>query len=319
MILNWNGWDDTFACLRSIRQLDEATHVWLIDNGSDEDRTEEARVVFPGLRLLRWDNNYGWGGGYNRALSLAALEGREFVYLLNNDSAVTPGFLISAVAAAQADERLAVVGSRIGYAEDGESLVFDGSYHAPGAKMAEADDRLTLVTHVHGAAMLVRLGAIEEAGYFDERLFCYGEEIEWCERVARRGWRVAVAGSSLVFHRGYRSDLNANAAYYRARNQLLVMDSEHRGRPAPRTMSVYANLRAANEARRLGDTERANAIAAGVWDGLLHRDGKRRNPPPAPISFVLTHFWIFPAGFFRTKLSSIRRLAGRPVRSRAGR
>src|SRR5437660_10262187 len=93
IVLTWNGWHDTFACLRSLQAHGEGCPVWLVDNASDEDRRGEAAALYPGLRTLRWDDNYGWAGGYNRVLRIALGEGYDAVYLLNNDALVTPGFL----------------------------------------------------------------------------------------------------------------------------------------------------------------------------------------------------------------------------------
>jgi GT2 family glycosyltransferase len=309
MILNWNGWDDTFACLESIQSLREDHEVWLVDNGSDQDRTDEARAVYPSIRVFRWDENYGWAGGYNRALKIAVREGYEFAYLLNNDCTVTPGFLSGALDVAGSDERIAVVGSRVSYAEQGGALVFDGAYHAPQEKGAEKEDSVIFVPDVHGAAMLVRLRALEELGYFDERLFIYGEETEWCRRAAEHGRLVAVAGKSLVFHGGYGSDLDSNAAYYRTRNELLIM-RKHERRTAQEFAYAYRALRAANEVRRRGDRQRSSAIVSGLLDGLAGRCGKRGDAPPAWIIRALSSFWIFPAGFFQRRRSAVRSMVG---------
>ena len=45
LILNFNGWDDTFANIATMAPY--VPNIWLIDNGSDDDRTEEARRRFP--------------------------------------------------------------------------------------------------------------------------------------------------------------------------------------------------------------------------------------------------------------------------------
>ncbi|MBV9280718.1 MAG: glycosyltransferase, partial [Chloroflexi bacterium] len=75
IILVWNGWEDTFECLRSLLEGGEDCPVWLFDNGSDNDRAAEAAALYPGLRTVRWDRNYGVATGYNRGLRLAASEG----------------------------------------------------------------------------------------------------------------------------------------------------------------------------------------------------------------------------------------------------
>src|SRR6266508_1972150 len=107
IILNWNGWEDTFACLESIRGSDCADEVWLVDNGSAQDRSPECLVMLPTLRVLMLGENFGWAGAYNRALKLAAAEGFEIAYLLNNDTLVSSGFLTAAREAMLQDTGLA--------------------------------------------------------------------------------------------------------------------------------------------------------------------------------------------------------------------
>ena len=76
IVLNWNV-EDTFACLQSLRAAEDVTTVWLVDNGSLIS-TYETRTLWPGLRVVRLDQNYGFAGGMNQALRLAASEGYAF-------------------------------------------------------------------------------------------------------------------------------------------------------------------------------------------------------------------------------------------------
>jgi GT2 family glycosyltransferase len=281
MILNWNGWEDTFSCLRSIHSVDEDQLVWLVDNGSETDRSNEAKAIYPRLRLLRWTDNYGWAGGYNRALTLAASEGYTFAYLLNNDCTVTRGFVTAALNAATQDERIAVVGSLVAYADDSRFLIFDGKFHLPGSKVISFPDDVKLVSEVYGAGLLVRLDAMQQIGYFDERFFCYREETEWCVRAGQRGWKVAVAGKSLIFHRGGASDTDANAAYYQARNDFLLQKRMlPEGTILDRVRLMHSLLSNAQQVRAEGSAETADAIWAGIWDGISCKYGRRGKTPP---------------------------------------
>src|SRR5690349_7184644 len=118
LILNWNGWEDTFACLESLQPLcaaGEVGDVWLIDNGSRTDRTAECRSLLSQLRVIRFDENFGWAGGYNRALRQFLEKGCLAAFLLNNDATVHPGFLTKLCQAMAADDQLAAIGSTIVY------------------------------------------------------------------------------------------------------------------------------------------------------------------------------------------------------------
>lgn len=306
IILNWNGWDDTLACLQSLADIGCCDNVWLVDNASISDRSDEMVAIFPSLRVLRWDENYGWAGGYSRALQIAISEGFEFAYLLNNDCVVTVGTLGAVVEVARSNERLAAVGSTLAYAEQPEHLQFDGDAYEPQARRVEPRTGYRLVRKVSGAAMLVRTQAVRQVGYFDERFFCYYEETEWCARVTAAGWLLAVADESLVLHRREASNSSGNAMYYMTRNRYLfqrLTGADMRLRDEAAIM--YRGLRAANDARARGDLEVARALIDGTWDGILGRVGKRGPAAPHGVYLLLSRFWIFPSGFFRSLVPSV--------------
>jgi GT2 family glycosyltransferase len=277
-VLNWNGWDDTLACLRSLRQARDVTAVWLVDNGSDHDRSDEAVAIWPGLRVLHLDRNYGFAGGMNRALQVAVAEGHEFAYLLNNDCIVKPGFLRVARAAA-AEPNVAVVGSWIAHAGDAGSVLFDGAYYLVGEKrFARRSGPRAATTSVNGAGMLVRLAALERHGYFDERYFCYHEEVELCGRLGRFGWVSVIASGSLVLHKRRGSDVGHNSLYYRTRNRFLLVRDDRGWTRVKRTLLAFRSAALlGRRARRDADAEAWEAVAAAVYDGMYGRFGRRED------------------------------------------
>lgn len=297
IVLNWNGWDDTFACLRSLREHGDGCPVWLVDNASRDDRRAEATALYPGLRVFRWEDNYGWAGGYNRALQLALRDGYEYVYLLNNDCLLTPGTLQSVIDLARSDDTAAAIGSYIAYAGTPRWLQFDGRPRAAGDRVP-AHSRSTRETErLSGAGMLVRLRAMAECGQFDERLFCYWDDTEWCARVRAAGWHLLIAGGSLLLHWGNRSDVNFNALYYLYRNRYLVRTRpDLRFGPVRELRYIVGGLRFAGQLQQMGRREEAKAIVAGLWDGWTGKEGSRGSDPPRPVLFVLLHCWPFSSG-----------------------
>jgi GT2 family glycosyltransferase len=61
------------------------------------------------------------------------------------------------------------------------------------------------VDWVAGAFMLLPRGVFEQTGGFDERLFMYGEDMEWCYRIRERGWRVRYYPSASIRHADHAS------------------------------------------------------------------------------------------------------------------
>ena len=53
---------------------------------------------------------------------------------------------------------------------------------------------------VPGTAMIVRPSAVRDVGNLREDLFIYGEDLEWCWRMRRAGWRVGVCSTATFVH-----------------------------------------------------------------------------------------------------------------------
>ena len=296
MILNWNGWEDTFACLLSLRACAPPVSVWLIDNGSQIDRTQEALALYPGLFILKLETNYGWAGGYNRALQKAVEQGFEYAYLLNNDCLIEPDFLNEALRIMEQDRRCAAVGSRVAYT-DTEFTFFDGAYYEPGIK-SFPPDMMTAETKsieaVNGAGMLVRLEALIQDGFFDERFFCYHEEAEWCYRMKRSGWDVKIGMGSVIYHKAEGSNTNANTTYYKCRNYVLLS-----GKQAALDYGLAQISAKSSKSAR-------DAVLQGLYDGFSGTFGQR-GAARVPLMFrARVLIWLFSSRVSQTILKMRR-------------
>ena len=82
VILNWNGRQFLEKFLPGVidSTLSDDTEVIVADNGSDDDSVSWLSASHPGLRIIRLERNWGYAGGYNRALK--EIEA-EYYILLN--------------------------------------------------------------------------------------------------------------------------------------------------------------------------------------------------------------------------------------------
>ena len=217
IILNWNGWDDTFICVDSVLKSGERCTIWVVDNGSTEDRSEKLLGSYPMIELIRLDSNFGWSGGYNRALDIAHKRGHKYAYLLNNDTKVAPFFLTKTLEFM--DAKTAAVGSQI-LSFDGKYVSFDGKYHD--SKPYNLRSGSETVELINGCGVLVSIEAFNLVGKFDEQYFCYDEETEWSERAGKICSKVLkVSFESNVFHLHKGSNINENTLYYKTRNAFV--------------------------------------------------------------------------------------------------
>lgn len=271
LILNYNGWDDTIACITAMQS--HIDNIWLIDNASPVNRLAEVKGRFPSVRQLVMPDNLGWAGAYNRAIAVAASEGHNAVYLLNNDAVARPGAVEAALTTLRGSEDIAAVGSMM-LDNGGTRAFFDGDWHWD-RTMAAASlrDDVREVRSLHGGGFAIKLLAYDTIGPFFEGYFLYHEETDWCLRASTAGWRIMVDCASRVDHEGEGSSVGSSRLYYIARNRFLAKRRGIHLRDREETnfsIVEYEFFEAAghNFAARV-------AITEGLIDGLRGRFGRR--------------------------------------------
>lgn len=216
VILNWNGRRYLEKFLASVIAHSEAlAEVIVADNGSIDDSVDWMRMNFPEVRLLVMDANYGFTGGYNRALEMVDA---EYYILLNSDIEVSRGWIEPLLRVMDECPTVAAVQPKIlSYSYNdffeyaGASGGFIDSLGYPfcrgrligGCESDQAQyDTEREIFWATGAAMMVRASLYHNSGGLDENFFAHQEEIDLCWRLKRQGYKIMVAPSSVVYHVG---------------------------------------------------------------------------------------------------------------------
>jgi hypothetical protein len=184
----------------------------VVDNASADGSADMVAEVFADVHLLRSPDNLGFSGGNNLALSKAT--GR-YLLILNSDTRVESGALGAMVDYADAHPDVGAVGPRL---EDAEGRLELSCGRCPGIT-AEIVHKLLLhrvfpfyrfgrwhhrnsrdVGWVTGACLMVRHEATRTAGLLDDGMFMCHEDVDWCLRLRRTGWRVVYLPHSRVIH-----------------------------------------------------------------------------------------------------------------------
>jgi N-acetylglucosaminyl-diphospho-decaprenol L-rhamnosyltransferase len=240
VILNYRTPQLTLDCLASLAQvLDEVpgTRALVVDNGSGDDspaRLADAiasRQWGPWCELLSLPRNVGFAAGNNRGLDglQAAYRDARYALLLNSDTIVGPGALRLCHQVMQADPRIGLMSCRLRNPDGSTQNVarpfpspfrqilcalglpwllprvfgWADVYDVPAAQLERRRDCDWII----GAFMFIRRQALEQVGPMDESFFFYGEDIEFCHRFHRLGWRVRYdPGASIVHLGGSSSD-----------------------------------------------------------------------------------------------------------------
>ncbi|MFZ5567205.1 MAG: glycosyltransferase family 2 protein [Pseudomonadota bacterium] len=203
VILNWNRWRDTVACVLSVQAQDYPTlDVLVVDNGSSDDSEQMLREQLPDTELVQSGRNLGFGGGCNLGIRRAVQCAAKYVWLLNNDATVSPQTLSAMVALAEASPGLGAVGAVIHDADGSERIqCWGGGVVNTWLGRSRPNLMPGALDYLTGACLLLRVDALSQIGLFDEkRYFMYWEDVDLCFRLRRAGWGLAVADRTQVWH-----------------------------------------------------------------------------------------------------------------------
>jgi hypothetical protein len=94
VVLNYNGYDDTVKCIRSLEKVSYANlKLLLVDNGSPDGSGERLKEEFSRIPIILLKENTGYAAGNNAGIRYALEQGADYVLVINNDVVVDSGFL----------------------------------------------------------------------------------------------------------------------------------------------------------------------------------------------------------------------------------
>ncbi|MCK7555261.1 glycosyltransferase family 2 protein [Chitinophaga sedimenti] len=206
----------------------------VVDNASTVNPTAQIEAGnYPNVKILLSEKNLGFTGGNN--LGMRHAKG-DFVFIVNNDTEVTPDLLERLLAPFENDPTIGVTCPKIRYFSHPNTIqyagfnpmnLFTGRQSAVGSN--EDDQGQYNVSGptncAHGAAMLVKREVLEKVGMFADKFFIYYEESDWSARIIRAGYKIQYVADGLIYHKESitMGKESAIKAYYHTRNRILYM------------------------------------------------------------------------------------------------
>lgn len=269
--------------------------IYVLDNGSVDGSQEVVRKVFPETILIENGKNLGCSEGRNRGMIRAIAEGARYLLLIDNDGRPEPGLARTLVEAAEADDRIGIIGPVI-YRDKaggrgaiwtaGLDLVYwmDPVRRRWGRK--PMDRTLEDVDSLPANGMLIRKEVCEQVGLFDSAYFFGCEDSDICLRAKAAGYRVMVHWGATLLHRVSSS---LGGYYTPLRNYHLMyayMTFLRRHGRWPQQLTFAASFFPAMAVALLreiliGDPLAVIAKIRGTLDGLANRPLSPRGLPPA--------------------------------------
>ncbi len=235
IILNWNGRDDTLACLESVFRIDYPNYgVIVVDNGSSDDSVPAIHQRFPQARVIETGENLGYAGGNNVGIKYALENNFDAILLLNNDTIVDKNVLNAFFSALSRYPEGAILGAKIYYHSQPHTLWFAGGKWVRETMdfihigQNQEDDRKfsrdIVCDYITGCALFASAQVFRRVGLLDEDFFLTYEETDWCYRAKELGYPSICIPEAKVWHKvsaSFGGEYSPLSRYFLTRNRLL--------------------------------------------------------------------------------------------------
>lgn len=311
IILNYNKYQDTIACLNSlIPQSYKNFEIFIVDNGSKYALYEQLKKELQKfkdklkIQLIRSKVNLYFGAGNNKAIKSA---NGEFICLLNADTEVMPNFIETMVDFLEQNPLAGMITPKIKlfsykdyiWTVGGEVnfkstiLIFNRGYLDFDPDNSKYN-KVELVDYAPGTALFVKKKYLETIGLMDEIYFMYLEDPDWNFRAREKGFLSYYVPSSIVYHkiriRKYIDSKRAtfNDFFFKRNKQILIWRHASIKQLIFLLSSLYLYL-FVDTIKNLNDKKKTLINFMAFWLGL--RSGIRRRFKLSCRKYILKDFY----------------------------
>ncbi|MBL7074497.1 glycosyltransferase [candidate division KSB1 bacterium] len=233
------------AILSLLKALKGLRHeIFVVDNHSTDGSPELIRNRFPALKLIANSENVGFGRANNQALRLC---GGDYILLINPDTMVQEDTVSKMMSFFEGHPVAGMVGCKILNPDGGLQLACRRSFPTPMVGFAKIvglsdlfpkshlwgrynltyldENQISEVDAISGSFMMIRRQVYEGVGGFDEDFFMYGEDLDWCYRIKKAGWKIYYVPTTAIIHykgeSARASRLDTQRLFYQAMHQFV--------------------------------------------------------------------------------------------------
>jgi len=223
IIVNFNGKVYLEKCLESLLNVNyENIEIIVIDNNSSDGSIEFIAKNYPKVKIKKLEKNTGFAYPNNLAAKIA---NGNLLLFLNNDTIVTPNFLLELVKTINSDPAIAICQSFLLKPDntvDSSGDFIDTLGRAFSSKIKQP--KFVHILSARGASMLVKKEIFFKLGGFDEKFFVSYEDVDFGWRANISGYDVVLSPKSIVYHFGRQTikKLNQEIQFHSVKNSLII-------------------------------------------------------------------------------------------------
>ncbi len=229
-----NRKEDLIKCIKSIKEgSHKKVEIVVADNGSVDGSPEAIRKLFPDVVLLASKYNLGSPIAINNCIRKAK---GEFIFRLDDDVIVAKDTIERMLKVLKSDKKIGAVGCIFYFTERptiirsagikidmflGRTIVYGREEEDHGQFEGNIQREA-----VGGGCLLVRKSIYEEIGLFNESYFLCYEDLDWCLKLKKAGYKLIVVGKAKLYHRagsGLSLKEDPTRLYYMIRGLMMFM------------------------------------------------------------------------------------------------
>lgn len=220
---------DLIDTLESVRQQKTPNlRTLVLQSGMSDQEFELVQERHPWATYVQTWTNWGAAGGRNRLIEIALADPEnDYLCFLDSDATLaegaidtlldffpqleSPGLVSCLVRTKERPDEIHSAGVSI----DLTTLVDVHHVELPDEPVVSRDAVIT-------TASMVSCQTLHELPPFDERVFAYWEDLDWCVQISRAGFQNYIVRDAVAYHALSRSRFHPAVIYYLIRNKLLI-------------------------------------------------------------------------------------------------
>ena len=212
ILVNYNGFNDTKACLESIAKTEgDLPFVVLVDNASNEETDLNVlHSSFPKLQIIKNNVNIGFGKANNIGIEWVLKNLKtNYIFILNNDTEIEPDTIKNLIINLPNDQDTVLVSPKILTFEKQPRIWYGGGFfnfnkisvNINKIGQNNHDLKSQYVEFASGCAMFFKTSYLMSNSGFDSNFFMYDEDVELCLRIKADGKKIYFTNESIIYHK----------------------------------------------------------------------------------------------------------------------
>ncbi len=225
-------WTELLPALTKEQYQNFDLEIVIVDNNSADSSVDYLKKNYPQIKIIVNDKNTGYVGANNIGYEYAKQQEAKYIYLLNQDTIITPGFLQPLYDFAR-ENKFGSLQSKIRlWSPETEPIInslgndihYLGFGYSTGCDQKDKNNQvIKKINYASGAGMLISMSALKKLGHlFDETMFMYLEDLDLGWSLRLLGYENYLIPDSIVYHK-YQFDRTFKQVYWFERNRLWVM------------------------------------------------------------------------------------------------